>query len=221
MPVARLGCDGSKPTQSTPPMPQLPATSPYAPDPGAQFLAWPIQGALYTAREDAFLIANYTRLGAAACAQALGRSERSVWSHTRSLGLDRPRGWSTADLDVVRANYESVGPTACIALLSQPRTMKAVVMAARRMGLVGQGVEHLAGKTPKGVVKWTDAEDALLRAFAGRLVTREIHKRYFGEEGYNRTFAAVAQRCSTLGLTLNRQDAARSVLHRPRRASTR
>lgn len=103
----------------------------------------------------------------------------------------------------MRDHYQDEGPEGLA--LRTGRTPKAIQLQGRRMGLLLR---------PKHE-PWSKDEDDVLRQHVGILPLRRIHQLYFmpkagwptGKE-FSRSYAAVAQRCSALGITLDRQDAA-------------
>lgn len=135
----------------------------------------------------------------------LGRSQRSIYDRAQKIGLERPSAWTDTELSVLADHYADEGPKGVAMRLG--RTEKAVQLQARRQGLLMRA-RHNA---------WTAKEDALLRQVVGTMALREIYETFFkmevddgvGKE-FSRSYAAIAQRCGALGITLSRSEASRS-----------
>lgn len=155
--------------------------------------------------EDAHLRRNWGNLSTKEIARELGRTQSSIQSRARTLGLERPDAWTEGELALMRAHYEDEGPTGLELRLG--RTRHAIHQQAKRMGLFLRPRHD----------PWAPEEDEVLRINVGKMSLAEIYQTYFEPEKghalgkpFARTYAAVAQRCSALGITLSRKDAAAS-----------
>lgn len=152
--------------------------------------------------EDKYLRDNWGKASSKELAAALGRSQSAVQKRAQAIGLSRPDEWIEAELVLMRELYEKEGPKGLAMRLG--RTPKAVQQQALRMGL---------RLRPK-LEPWSPKENDLLRELVGTMPLSQIHSMYFQTPGkeigqeFCRTYAAVAQQCGKLGITLSRHDAA-------------
>lgn len=184
----------------------------------------------WSAADDHFLMNNWGRMHIDDLTRSLGRTRRGVYARAGKLGLSRPSAWPKEHDQMLRKRYEDEGPRALAAALG--RTEKAVGERARKLGLrmrprrgrrTSAADAHQSVPNSRPLIrvrprhdKWTRTEDDLLRDVVGKLPLREIHASFFntdpddpqGKE-FSRSYAAVAQRCGALGITLSRQEAAR------------
>lgn len=154
--------------------------------------------------EDKYLRDTWGKASVKELSAALGRSQTSIHKRAPVLGLTRPDEWNEAELALMREHFEAEGPVGLSMRLG--RTPNAVKLQAGRMGLRQRPVFE----------PWSPKENDLLRQIAGTMPLRQIHNTYFQAVGkalgqeFCRSFAAVAEQCGALGISLSRRDAARA-----------
>lgn len=173
----------------------------------------------WTPEDERRVLEGYEHLGAAYLAVALGRSLKAVQSKAQELGAVRPGGWTTTEINrlkaLVAAGYSNPEIAATLG-----RTVKSVQQKCARLGVV-RGRKHASREwfereNARGP-GWAPWEDDVLRSNQGKIPLREIHRRFFVDEDGEqlRSYAAVAQRIGALGLSLDRKAAlAVSLRHR-------
>jgi hypothetical protein len=176
---------------------------------GGEFDAVVASGTAWMPHEDALIRVHYPVDGTATLATLLGRSHRTINQRAHRLNVDPPRAWSTHDLDVVREFYPAGGAAAVEARLQTHRTFKAISLVAKRLGLTAaNGRRSLPGFSPGSIPSnrkgWSAAEDDLLQRLAPHKPLKSLHTDHFSGQPFERTYAAVAQRISALGLTTAR-----------------
>lgn len=160
-------------------------------------------GKRWSPLEDSRLREAWGQVPTAQLAKEMSRPIHGIHQRVRKLGLARLDAWTEVELDLMREHYEEDGAKGMALRLD--RTEKAIQLQARRMGL-------FVRPRHRG---WTPKEDALLHMVVGRLPLRQIHEVFFEHQNeskagseFCRTYAAVAQRCGALGISLSREEAA-------------
>lgn len=162
-------------------------------------------GEFYTTTEDALILEQYPVVGAVGLVPLLGRPARSINRRAAQIGALTPRAWIEEDDSVILTYYPTLGAKGVQPLLSVERTLKAIGLRAKRLGVATrqkrvtcEAHQSPALSPPNG---WTSEEDQILHAYAGRLSLKDLHSRFFTGDPNTRSYGAVAQRLCALGLT--------------------
>lgn len=162
-------------------------------------------GQPFTEQDDAAIRVFYPTEGAVGLSTRLNRSPRSINRRARALNPESPRAWSTEDKAVVLEFYPQGGAPLVASRLASKRTHKAIGLMAKRLGLHADallpGTSWTPGTVPSNRDGWSEKEDELLRRHAGTVPLKRIFEEHFASATPRRTYAAVAQRLSALGLT--------------------
>lgn len=75
----------------------------------------------YTDCEVAFLEANYRRMGAAWCAEKLGRKVTSIYTKAHYMGLPAGSRWTPEEREFMEAHYPEMGEQWCADKLGRTR----------------------------------------------------------------------------------------------------
>jgi len=163
----------------------------------------------FSETEDEIILRCYPVKGAKPLADLLGRTEKSIYHRAHALGASTPRAWSAEDDAIVVALYCLEGAIAVQGRLSAVRTAKAIGLRAKRLGVSLISAPRPATEHPNVRQGWSLEEDSVLRRFAQTIPLKELHLLYFEGDPFDRSYAAVAQRCSAMGLTAPRTRIAR------------
>jgi hypothetical protein len=166
----------------------------------------------WTPAEDALLLLRYPVEGTDGLVRDLDRSARAIQNRATLLKAQTPRIWSDEERAVVLEYYPVGGAKLVASRLSTTRTEKAIALIAKRLGIAAPlvpfteplGIRSGPTSTPTNRGAWSEPEDSLLRSVAKSLTLSRLHRAYFTGSPFTRTYAAVAQRLSALGLTAPR-----------------
>lgn len=166
----------------------------------------------WTPAEDALLLLRYPVEGTDGLIRDLDRSARAIQNRAKLLEAQSPRIWSDDEKAVVLEHYPVGGAKLVASRLPTKRSEKAIALIAKRLGIAAPkvpfaepiGIRSGPTSTPANRGAWSEPEDTLLRSVAKAMTLARIHRAYFTSGPFTRTYAAVAQRMSALGLTAPR-----------------